>query len=429
MTSQKLPLLASAAGLALLVGPAGAALYVYEGFQYGPAGTSQVDDDTDPNYNLLHTQPDGVGSDTDATGLSGTWQDSSGPGAATDLFINSGSLSFGDLATSGNHVRTDTNNNNDVFSRSTVALDGGSELWFSVLANKVQNNFSAAEGGLVIGNQAVNNPRVLNDDGTTGLAGFGVAPTTSGNNWTPYAWNGTSQSLGDAVYGVPTNGSETNLLVGKVFFGTGTGGADQYTLYYYDLTAAGGAVVDNISNLVAIASTIEVDVDESTLDTLSLTRQVNTAWDEIRIGSSFADVIPVSSGGTSFADWIAGFSVGGDTGFDQDPDGDGIDSGVEAFFGTAPDSPNAGLTEVAESGGDLTFTHPEADPQLTDVSGSYEWSLDLSAWNDSGDEVSGTTVTIGTEQNTPESGTTTVTADVTGTAPGKVFVRAVATQG
>jgi hypothetical protein len=114
--------------------------------------------------------------------------------------------------------------------------------------------------------------------------------------------------------------------------------------------------------------------------------------------------------------------------FNQDPDGDGIDSGVEAFFGTAPNASNAGLSAVAVSGNSLTFTHPEVDPPLTDVTGSYEWSLDLSAWNPSGDDVGGTIVTIGAVQDTPESGTTTVTANITGTQPGKVFVRVVATQ-
>ncbi len=98
------------------------------------------------------------------------------------------------------------------------------------------------------------------------------------------------------------------------------------------------------------------------------------------------------------------------------------------MIGTSPVSPNAGLSEPAASGNSLTFTHPEADPQLADVTGSYEWSLDLSSWNDSGDDVGGTMVTIGASQNTPVPGTTTVTAVVTGTTPDRVFVRAVAMQ-
>jgi len=266
----------------VMAGSADGSIIVYEGFQYGTAAASRTGAD------LLHGQPDGTGGDVNATGLGGTWQDSAGPGTNTDLFLASGSLPFGDLSTSGNHVRSDTNNNNDTFSRPVTGdLDSGSELWFSVLANKLQNNFSAAEGGMVIGNQTVNNSRILSDSGSTGLAGFGVAPTTAGNNWTAYAWNGSSQSVGDAVLNVATNGSETHLLVGKISFDTGTNGADEYTLYEYLLN--GGSIVGG--SLSQICSTMEVDVDQSTLDTLSLTRQVNTAYDEIRIGTSFDDVV------------------------------------------------------------------------------------------------------------------------------------------
>ena len=271
---------------ALTVGSGHAALLVYEGFQYETAGADRSGSD------LLHGQPDGSGGDVDADGLGGTWQDSTAVTATSDMFVAAGSLLFGDLAAAGNHVRGDTNLNNDLFSRPiTVSLSSGNELWFSVLANKLQNNFSAAEGGLVIGNQAVNNPRILLDDGAGGLQGFGVAPTTDGNNWTPYAWDGSSQSAGDAALTVPTNGSEVHLLVGQISFDTGDGGTDRYTLYDYQLD--GGSVVGGTLN--AIASTIEIDVDQSALDTLSLTRQVNTAYDEIRIGTSLEDVLGIES--------------------------------------------------------------------------------------------------------------------------------------
>ncbi len=146
------------------------------------------------------------------------------------------------------------------------------------------------------------------------------------------------------------------------------------------------------------------------------------------LGRAMVDLLSTTPPGGSFADWIAGFDVDGQTGFDQDPDGDGIKNGVEAFFGTAPDSANPGLTEVAGSGSSLTFTHPEADPQLTDVTGSYQWSLDLSTWNASGDDAEGMIVMIGAARDTPEPGTTTVTASVTGAEPDRVFVRVVATR-
>ena len=188
---------------------ANAQILVYEGFQYGLAGADRATSD------LLHGQPDGEEGDVDATGLGGTWLDSIAVTASSDMFVAEGSLEFGDLTTSGNYVRGDTNLNNDIFSRPiTASLSGGSGIWFSILANKLQNNFSAAEGGLVIANQTVGNPRLLLNDGTDGLSGFGVAPTTSGKDWTAYAWDGASQSVGDAALGVPTNGSEVHISSG-----------------------------------------------------------------------------------------------------------------------------------------------------------------------------------------------------------------------
>ncbi len=161
--------------------------------------------------------------------------------------------------------------------------------------------------------------------------------------------------------------------------------------------------------------------------TTSESNSVFSASFEQVIGITF-DTGAIATDDT-FSDWISGFTgLGAFTAFGDDADDDGIDNGVEAFFGTAPNAPNAGIAAVSFSGSSLTFTHPEADPKLSDVTGSYEWSLDLSVWNASGDDVGGTIVTIGAVQNTPESGTTTVTATVTGTEPGKVFVRVTATR-
>lgn len=267
---------------------AGAELLIYEGFDYATAGNDRA------GAELLHEQPTGEDGDVDAIGLSGVWLDSLGPGVVSDFFLQLGSLEFGDLATSGNSVRSDTNLNNDIFSRGIVpdlAATGTGEIWMSFLANKLQNNFQAAESGLVIANGVLENSRLLENDGSDGLAGFGVGPTTSGNNWTAYGWNGTTQVVGDEALQVPTNGSETNLLIGRIELNAGAGGADRFTLFSYLLNE--GQIAGGSLNEI---TRIEVDVDESELDTLNLTRQVNTHYDEIRVGESLSDVLASGPG-------------------------------------------------------------------------------------------------------------------------------------
>jgi hypothetical protein len=135
-----------------------------------------------------------------------------------------------------------------------------------------------------------------------------------------------------------------------------------------------------------------------------------------------------TGGGNDFANWIGNYTLT-DTSFGGDDDGDNLGNGIEAFFGTDPSVSNAGLTQVSNSGEVTTFTHPYAEPQLSDVTGSYEWSLDLVTWYpDTTTTVGDTTVTIAA--SAPASGTVTVTADTAGSAvtPVKFFVRAVATK-
>ena len=144
----------------------------------------------------------------------------------------------------------------------------------------------------------------------------------------------------------------------------------------------------------------------------------NVAIDNIRI-------TPGSAGAT-FASWIGQFGLApGAQGFSFDADGDGLANGVEAWFGTNPATGNAGLMEVSRSGNIVTFTHPVAEPPLTDVSGAYEWSLDLNTWNSSGDSESGATVTI--SASPPVDGIATVNATIAGTIPDRIFIRAMAT--
>ncbi|MFU8848472.1 MAG: PEP-CTERM sorting domain-containing protein, partial [Opitutales bacterium] len=123
----------------------------------------------------------------------------------------------------------------------------------------------------------------------SGLHGFGIAATAGNNTGTAYTawgWDGTNAVSGEASLTVPTDGSQTNLLVGRVEYGAGTNGLDLFSFYNYLLND--GSVIGGTLDLV---TSIEVDVDESLLNTLNITRQVNTAYDEIRIGTTLDSVV------------------------------------------------------------------------------------------------------------------------------------------
>ena len=85
-------------------------------------------------------------------------------------------------------------------------------------------------------------------------------------------------------------------------------------------------------------------------------------------------------GGNTFDDWIAGFDVGGQTGFSDDPDGDGIPNGLEAWFGTNPGEFSTGVVMEGFEGSDIILTHPLNPDPPVDIQGYYEWSPDLVNW-------------------------------------------------
>ena len=139
------------------------------------------------------------------------------------------------------------------------------------------------------------------------------------------------------------------------------------------------------------------------------------------------DNVRLTSLTNNYAAWIAGFAnVGAQTGFNQDADGDSIPNGVEAFFGTNPDTTSLGINQVGRSGNTVTFQHREAAVPLSDVVGTYQWSLDLISWHAAGATSSGVTVAI-PEPPAPAAGITTVSANVTAGSPPKLFLRLVVT--
>jgi hypothetical protein len=150
----------------------------------------------------------------------------------------------------------------------------------------------------------------------------------------------------------------------------------------------------------------------------------STGTAQINPGTDFV-LLPV---GATYGTWIDGFDLPtADQGFDRDPDGDNLDNGMEAFFGTNPSEWSAGLTQVSSDGTTTTFTHPQAEPALTDLTAFYQWSVDLVTWY-AGDGVdgpgNGLTVTI--PAVSPVAGIATVTATASEALP-QLFVRVAAT--
>jgi methionine-rich copper-binding protein CopC len=137
-----------------------------------------------------------------------------------------------------------------------------------------------------------------------------------------------------------------------------------------------------------------------------------TAW-------NFTTALP------TFSSWISNPTFGlavADRDLGEDPDGDGIDNGVENFFGTNPSAFTQGLIAESKSGNTFTFTHPQNASPATDITASYRWSMDLATFHLGGATSGGTTVILTTEANTPSPGFTRVTATATGTLPARLFV-------
>jgi hypothetical protein len=131
----------------------------------------------------------------------------------------------------------------------------------------------------------------------------------------------------------------------------------------------------------------------------------------------------------NFSDWISSFAVGELNGFGDDPDGDGMVSGLENFFGTSPDVADAaGLRSMKLSTAGVTsftFTHPENANPADDLSAVYQWSAELESFHDDGaSNAAGTTVNFVKSPDSSTPNITTVTATITGsTIPESLFVR------
>ncbi|MDP0490600.1 MAG: hypothetical protein Q7Q71_06080 [Verrucomicrobiota bacterium JB023] len=153
---------------------------------------------------------------------------------------------------------------------------------------------------------------------------------------------------------------------------------------------------------------------------------------------SYADdsTVSLTAGGSvsnAYDAWVSANYPGLTGGFDGDPDGDGIASGLEWYFlnsdPTAATSASGQLMQVADNGdGSFTFTHLRPTDRAG-VTETYQWSTDLDNFYDDG--ASDGTYTV--DFSVPSSGETagqpagyemvTITVTASPTDLGKLFAR------
>jgi len=221
-----------------------------------------------------------------STGMTGNWEDT---GPWDEPLVVSGSMSYGSLATSGNSLGgTPAGGDDRGFADASLGgslsghLDNGDVLWFSLLWEATA---AARTGQFMLTSEAgayqqstIFRPNSGSDSNTT-IDGFGFQ-TQSGK-------------LGGLAVadGVQANGAlgallglnETRLIVGKITWGAGA--TDTLDLYLpgTDLVLPGTAY-----------ATQTASIDQSGLNYLALGGNDQVLnMDEIRFGTSYADVTPV----------------------------------------------------------------------------------------------------------------------------------------
>ena len=187
--------------------------------------------------------------------------------------------------------------------------------------------------------------------------------------------------------------------------------------------AAGGTAGGNYLKFTGLTGS------SLTLTSLGLPNQAGFEQDGIA-GIQIVNTTPANT----YTTWIAGFpGVGSATGFNDDPDGDGIKNGLENYLGTNPSQSSAGLTQHFIRGLDPQVPpHPQQQPR-------HRCHRHLSMVHRSGELVRlrpnqrrrgsppPSPARVVTDTNAPDNDVVEVTVAVTGAA-GQLFARIKAAQ-
>jgi autotransporter-associated beta strand protein len=240
-------------------------------------------------------------------------------------------------------------------------------------------------------------------------------------------------------------------------FGLAKGGASKLTLtgantYTGDTTVTAGALslssaylADTSAVRVTTGATLELTHGQPDTVTALFVDGVQQPANTYNSGNSAfitgggSLVVTTGPSGGPFATWATtnglDGSPGKEAGFEDDPDGDGFDNGLEWILGGNPlDGQSGGLvTSTASAGGGLTLSFTRNEDAVGNATLTVEYNATLAnPWNSatvgattSGPDANGVTVTINTVP-TPDS--VIVNIPASNAAAGKLFGRLKATK-
>ncbi|VGO23171.1 CBM96 family carbohydrate-binding protein [Pontiella sulfatireligans] len=236
-----------------------AVLLAYEGFDY-----------------VATTGPDQVEGLNGGSGFGSAWVNSQPDTGDANFSIVSGGDSWGGLGIAGNRLKRTSTGGTEYLARPLSGdLDAAPELWFSVIIRPSQNE------GFAIAGSALAEDGSAPDNTVDGNAGFGFV-NSDNINLVAAVWNNAGARL-DGTSLLLTGVDISQFIVGKISFNSGGSGEDVLSLYSVgtDLVLPG-----------VPGATVQADLDETVLDTLTIESNRGPGYDEIRIGTSYADVTP-----------------------------------------------------------------------------------------------------------------------------------------
>ena len=346
-------LLAAVFGLANAAPPV-----IYEPFNYTPPDTTLT-------------------GNAGGTGLTGNW-------TVGTSAVESTNLTYGTLATSGSAtVANGFNTSSGRIGIGPTTLSGllndGGELWMSFLYQTGSNAASNARFAIGLGDTYLSgNGDLLNEDANALTAeqaiGFAL-PFFAGNGGIPMIWDTNTYDGGninaDPAFVTPPSTSPGLTSGSAAGFGFTPANNTTYLFVLHAQWGADGATNDTVTlyapgtdlTLGTAVTSYQAIVSQDSFDTLFFTADQNIGiLDEIRVGATYADVVPTSGGGAAFDTWATSGTVTGVT-FGGDANGDGVEDGMAFLLGAnTPDDDATGLLPTASEDGGLVMSFTMLDP-------------------------------------------------------------------